>query len=87
MATLPNCILLDSAAVQLDEIAVGESNRLHRDLVSRFPGNVLDAKIVEGTADFHHRIANMVGTKRDVLFKDTTALDGTDNVLNPNATL
>ena len=61
--------------------------RPHRDLVGKFPGNVLETEIMEGTADLHHGITNMISTEANILLEDTTALHGTDDVLNPNATL
>jgi len=47
---------------------------------------VLDSEIVKGTTDLHHSIADMIGTEPNVFFKNTTALDGADNVLNAHTT-
>jgi hypothetical protein len=44
-------------------------------------------KVVQGTAQFHHEIADTLLPQAHAVFDDATALDTTVNVLDPQPTL
>jgi hypothetical protein len=48
----------------------------------RLPGREAHAEFVQGTAEFHHQIADTRLPQAEAVFHDATALDATVDVLN-----
>jgi NAD(P)-dependent dehydrogenase (short-subunit alcohol dehydrogenase family) len=51
------------------------------------PGGEAHPEIVQGTAEFHHQIADACLPQADAVFDDTATLDTTVDMLNPEPTL
>ena len=53
----------------------------------RLPGGEAHPEIVQGTAEFHHQIADAFLPQADPIFDDAATLDTTVDMLNPQPTL
>ena len=51
------------------------------------PGGQAHPEIMQGTAEFHHQIADTLLPQADPVFDDATALDTTVDMLDPQPTL
>jgi hypothetical protein len=56
--------------------------RLSR-LNHRFPGHEAHSEVVQGTAQFHHEIADALLPQADAVFHNATALDAAVDMLDP----
>jgi hypothetical protein len=53
----------------------------------RFPRGYTHPEIVQGTADFHHQIANTLLPQANSVFDNTTTLDTTVDMFDPQPAL
>src|SRR6202051_4790867 len=53
----------------------------------RLPRGQTDPEVMQGTADFHHEIADAVLPQPDPVFHDTTTLDAAVDMLDPQPTV
>ena len=51
------------------------------------PRGQTDSEVMQGTAEFHHEIADASLPQADAVFDDTTALEATVDMLDPQPTL
>jgi hypothetical protein len=66
--------------VRRDHLSLSRLNHL-------LPGRKAHPKVMQGTADLHHHIADALLPEADPIFHNATALDATVDMLDPQPTL